>query len=197
MTRLLFVDDHPLYRSGFELALARVMPELAVDLAASAGEALDHLARSDDVDLCLADLRLPDQDGLALLEIVGQSWPSVGRGLLCAEPTAVVARRAAGLGCIACLSKDRDMAGLAAALNTLFQGGAIFDGAVDDPYESLSEKRRAVLALAAAGKQNKEIAFALGITERTVKDHWAKIFARLEVANRAEAVSRAHRLGLI
>jgi DNA-binding NarL/FixJ family response regulator len=61
----------------------------------------------------------------------------------------------------------------------------------------LSEKRRAVLTLAAGGKQNKEIAFALGITERTVKDHWAKIFARLEVANRAEAVSRALRLGLI
>jgi DNA-binding NarL/FixJ family response regulator len=54
-----------------------------------------------------------------------------------------------------------------------------------------------VLAFAARGLSNKEIARQLGITERTVKDHWSCIFEQMDVTNRAEAVSRAHELRLI
>ncbi|MDB5466939.1 MAG: DNA-binding response regulator, partial [Phenylobacterium sp.] len=58
-------------------------------------------------------------------------------------------------------------------------------------------KRLQVLDLAARGGSNKEIARSLGISERTVKDHWQYIFAQLGAANRAEAVSKAHHLRLL
>jgi DNA-binding NarL/FixJ family response regulator len=196
VARLLFVDDHPLYRSGVELTLARTMPDLDVTLASSAEEALARLAEDSNVDLCLADYRLPGQDGLSLLAEVGRQWPTIARGLLCSDPTADLARRAQALGCVACLSKARDMDALLEALANLFHGGAIFDGD-GQPSSQLSDKRRQVLELAAGGKSNKAIARELGVTERTVKDHWARIFERLAVANRAEAISRAHQLRLL
>lgn len=198
MARLLFVDDHPLYRSGVERTLADAMPELDLVLAACADEALASLERCSDVDLCLTDLRLPGEDGLSLLQRVGARWPTVARGLLCGDPTPDVARRAKDLGCVACLSKARDLDALVDALATLFQGGTLFDttpGLIADG--GLSDKRRVVLSLAARGWSNKQIARELGISERTVKDHWAHIFHRLTVGNRAEAVSRAHQMQLI
>lgn len=196
MARLLFVDDHPLYRSGVQLALVSAMADLTIDLAASADEALALLAADPNVDLCLSDYRLPETDGLALLTEIGRRWPTIARGLLCSDATADLARRAAAIGCVACLSKGRDMDGLCAALATLFQGGAVFD-AEGPPASTLSDKRRLVLELAARGASNKMIARELGCTERTVKDHWARIFERLAVANRTEAINRAHELRLL
>lgn len=196
MARLLFVDDHPLYRSGVQLTLARAMPDLMVELKSSSEEALSYLSAEPNVDLCLADFRLGGSDGLSLLDEVGRRWPTIARGLLCSDPTADLSRRARAIGCVACLSKARDMDALVDALANLFQGGAVFDGD-EVPSAALSDKRRQVLELAARGKSNKAIARELGCTERTVKDHWARIFERLAVANRAEAISRAHELRLL
>lgn len=107
------------------------------------------------------------------------------------------AARAKAIGCVACLSKTRDMDALADALALLFQGGSLFDLAEPLGKDLLSQRRQHLLQLAAQGRSNKEIARLMGITERTVKDHWGHIFAQLAVSNRAEAVSRAHQTGLI
>src|SRR5690348_11134622 len=55
MTRVLFVDDHPLYRSGVQRALEEAMPDLVVAVATDHDSALAYLADHDDVDLCLSD----------------------------------------------------------------------------------------------------------------------------------------------
>lgn len=196
MPALLFVDDHPLYGAGVQAALARAMPQLDVTLAADAKAALAHLTAGSQIDLCLVDLRLPGQDGMALVETLAVGWPWIARGLLCSEPTTGLIARARAAGCVACLSKSRGVDDLADALRRLFAGELVFD-ALDRESGCLSEKRRQVLRLAAEGKTNKQIAFDLGISERTVKDHWSYIFAQLSVANRAEAVARAHRLDMI
>lgn len=196
MPRLLFVDDHPLYGAGVQAALSSAWPELSVTLAADADEALRRLTSDASADLCLVDLRLPGQDGLALLETLAAGWPWIARGLLCSEPSPAIAARARAAGCVACLSKTRDMHTLADAVRRLFAGELVFDAVVPESTP-LSDKRRQVLRLAAAGKTNKQIAHDLGITERTVKDHWSYIFAQLGVANRAEAVARAHQREMI
>lgn len=195
---LLFVDDHPLYREGLKRVVEEVLPDARVLVVPSPSTALSSLADEPDVDLFLTDFRLPEQDGLALLEEVGRRYPTAARGLLCADPTAALVDRARGLGCVACLSKDRNMEEIAEALGILFAGGTVFDGAeAGSAQDQLSAKRIEILQLAADGQSNKEIARSLGIAERTVKDHWHYIFDRLQVGNRAEAISRAHRLNLL
>lgn len=199
MYTLLFVDDHPLYREGVRRALSEAMPTLRIVLADGQTSALAVLASDADIDLCLSDFNLPDGDGLSLLGRVAQQHPTVARGLLCGEPDGAMARQARSLGCVACLSKDRDIASLVDALKTLFNGGAVFDV---DPSQAmggptLSDKRKDILRLAAKGLSNKEISQLLGISERTVKDHWAAIFDQMGVSNRTEAVSQALRERLL
>lgn len=196
MARLLFVDDHPLYRAGVRLSLERGLPEFQLNLATSAEEALALLETGLDIDLCLTDLKLPGRDGFWLLAQARQQWPTVARGVLCAEPAAETAKRARALGCMACLSKARDMDALVEAVCLLFAGESVFD-VEGPPGPALSERRRRVLEMAAQGLSNKQIARELGITERTVKDHWSSIFGLLDVTSRVEAVSRAHQLRLL
>lgn len=195
MHTLLFVDDHPLYREGVQRALADAMPELRTVLASDQRSALQVLAMDAEIDLCLADFNLPDGDGLALLRQVRQLHPWVARGLLCAAPDPVMAGQAQAMGCVACLTKGRDIASLGEALRTLFNGGAVFDvrphAGMAAP--NLSEKRKEILRLAAKGLSNKEISSLLGVSERTVKDHWAHIFEQMGVSNRTEAVGQALR----
>lgn len=198
MLSLLFVDDHPLYREGLRLALAVAEPSLHVRVADGEVSALAALATTPEPDLCLVDYRLGAGNGLDLLAKIGTQYPSVARGLLCAQPTPEIVARAQALGCVACLSKDRDAQTLAEALTQLFDGGTIFDvpgaGSVGP---ALTTKRLEILRLAAQGQSNKEIARSLGITERTVKDHWMYIFEQLGVSHRAEAVSLAHRTNML
>lgn len=193
---LLFVDDHPLYRMGFELAMTSAFLDVRIHVAADVPSAIAVLDR-EEIDLCLADYRLPGTNGLAFLEKVGREFPSVGRGLLCSEVLPALADRARSAGLAAFLSKARDMDGLAAAIRTLFDGETVFDDTLTDAPGSLTKKRRHILELASNGHTNKDIARLLAISERTVKDHWANIFVALTVNNRAEAVSEAHRRGLI
>jgi len=196
LPRLLFVDDHPLYGAGVRLTLEAALPELEVLIARTAAEALTLLASGLDVDLCLADLRLERENGFDLLERVRRLWPMVARGILCAEPTAEIARQARALGCIACLSKARDMEGLVGALDALFNGDEVFD-AESERSVGLSERRQMVLAFAARGLSNKEIAARLYLSARTVGNHVAHIFAKTGITHRAQAVQYAYEHGLV
>lgn len=199
MYTLLFVDDHPLYREGVRRALSDAMPELRIVLADCVASALAVLAQDADIDLCLSDFMLPDGDGLMLLGQVAQRYPTVARGLFCGAPDAAMARQAQAIGCVACLSKDRDIGLLGEALKVLFDGGRVFDvaPAPDLGQANLSDKRKEILRLAAKGLSNKEISGLLGISERTVKDHWGYIFDQMGVSNRTEAVSQAMRERLL
>ena len=193
---LLFVDDHPLYREGFRAVVGRSLPGLRLHVALSAEDALDIIAGGLDVDLCLADLRLPGLSGFDLIRQLRGERPDIARALLCADLTPAVAQQARDLGCVACLSKHRGLPEMSEALDAALRGQPVFDA---DPAEGprLTDRRRRVLALAAEGQSNKQIARGLGITERTVKEHWSAIFAHMGVSRRAEAVSRAQRLRVI
>lgn len=199
MSTMLFVDDHPIYRDGLKLTLNETLPDLTILTADGVKSGLSMLDSTPNIDLCLADYRLPDGDGIALIEEARRRHPLIAVGLLCAEPTAIVIARARQAGAIACLSKDRDTEALAVALDLLFAGGEVFD---DKPlpashYATLSIRRRELLMLAADGLLDKQISDRLGITESTVRNHWQHIFTRLQANNRTEAVTKALRLGLI
>lgn len=199
MRSLLFVDDHPIYRDGLVRVLHLALPDLTITPVEGTAAALAHIDRGAEPDLCLTDYRLADGDGLALLVALRQRLPSMAVGILCADPAAWLVQRARAAGAVACLSKDRDAAALAAAIETLFDGGVVFD---DGPRlhpagPPFSLRRREILSMAAEGLLDKQIGDRLGITESTVRNHWQHMFTRLDVSNRTEAVSRAIRLGLI
>jgi DNA-binding NarL/FixJ family response regulator len=199
MRRILFVDDHPIYRDGVRRVLESSGPDVRVFTADGASNAIKLLAGTPEIDLCLTDQRLLDGEGVSLARTIRQLHPSVAVGLLCAEPTLTLASEMRTIGAVACLSKDRDPAALCEAIDVLYNGGSVFDdvAASAAASQSLSLRRREILVFAGQGLLDKQISDKLGITESTVRNHWQHIFTRLNVSNRTEAVTKALRQGLI
>src|SRR5258708_2114757 len=159
MTTMLFVDDHPIYRDGLQRALMSALPGLRIHVTSGYRSALELLAVARDIDFCLADYRLVDGDGVSLIEEVRRNYPHIALGLLCADPLAGIVARVKAAGGVACLSKARDTGALASAIDTIFNGGLVFD---DTPLpaslkHSLSSRRREILKLAGTGQLDKQI----------------------------------------
>lgn len=195
--RLLIVEDHPLYRDGLLALLQRRAPQLQCRTADTGADALRQLRSSADIDLVLADLRLPGTpDGLSLLARVGEEFPTVARVLVSGSDDPhlpAVARRA---GLMGYLPKALDPVLWEWALARILSGEPWFPRDGSAAVEPGPTGRQAlILARLAEGRTNKAIAGELGITERTVKYHLTEIYGRLGVANRAEAVARASTRG--
>lgn len=195
MPTILFVDDHPIYLDAVRRTLEQEILGLTVRTANGHRAALDAMA-CHDIDMCLADYRLPDGDGLSLLLEIKKTQPSVALGLLCADLTPSLATEARAVGAVLCLSKDKTSSELVAAIEIALAGGRLFDFGSEE-NGGLSLRRREILIYASQGLMDKQIGERLGVTESTVRAHWARIFEQLRVANRTEAVTRALRQRLI
>jgi DNA-binding NarL/FixJ family response regulator len=204
MRSILFVDDHPIYREGLVRSLEATLAGTALadtrlHTAATCAAAREQAGALPDLDLCLVDYRLPDGDGVTLMADIRRRAPLTAIGLLCAEPSGVLIQQVRERGGVAVLSKERDTDAIVAAIELLFDGGEVFDDAPRPTGASnvLSLRRREILLRASEGLVDKQIGDRLGITESAVRNHWQHIFARLDVANRTEAVTKAIRMGLI
>ena len=216
MTKILIVDDHPLYREGVMNAL-RGQPLRALVLGASfAGEALRILDDDPTVDLVLVDLRLGKEDGLEGLKQIGARHPPIARMLISGHESPGIVRAAMGAGAQGFLSKSLSIGQVVKAINAVLEGGVSWPAlshtvptaesdAASRPVSpvpaaishGLTLRQLEVLGLLGRGNSNAEIAKDLGISERTAKAHLKAIFNALGVDTRVKAVIRAQELGLL
>ena len=196
---LLLVDDHPLFRDSFVMAMRQLANGADLVAVATREQARELLARqADRFDLVLIDYKLPGVNGLACATELRGQHPEVGFGLISGEDDPQLPQRAREAGLVACLSKAQEMNSLLAALQTLSQGGTAYaevqgTGNTEDTPDDfgLTVRQMDVLRLLASGASNKVIAQTLGISPATVKNHLDAIFDKMGVANRLQAVMLA------
>lgn len=195
--RLLLVEDHPLYRDGLLGLLQRRAPQLQCRVAETGAEALRQLREHPEVDLVLADLKLPGAlDGLALLARIGEEFPTIARVLVSGSEEPHLPAQARRAGLMGYLPKALEPALWELALARILSGEPWFPRDAQAAGDAGPTGRQAVILVRLAeGRTNKAIASELGITERTVKYHLAELYGRLGAANRAEAVARASTRG--
>lgn len=193
---LLYVDANPIYCAGMARVLAAGIPDLRVVTAHDLAGAMAALEGDDDIDVCLAEQRLSDGEGVDLVALVRHRFPKVAIGLLSDDATPVLAALVRARGGISCFSKNRDPRWIIDAVKALLDGSEVFEVQASDAM-LLTERRRAIVKAAAAGHSDKQICAQLDIAESTVRNHWHHIFGRLGAANRTEAVTKAMRLRLI
>ncbi|HET6560710.1 MAG TPA: response regulator transcription factor [Marmoricola sp.] len=211
MTRVLLVDDHPLFLDGLRAALAgaddfEVVGE-AHDVAGALAEA-ERLAP----DLVLMDLNLPDGSGIDATRTLLRSRPEllVLVITMSADDDAVVAAMQAGARGF--VVKGSGRAELLGAVRAVAARGAVFSPAVADrladwfsgrgpapvptAFGRLSARELEVLELMARGYDNRRIARELVLSDKTVRNHVSNVLTKLDAEDRTDAVLRARAAGL-
>jgi DNA-binding NarL/FixJ family response regulator len=192
--RVLVVDDHDVVHWGFRLLLER-QPWVERCVVAPGGKEAMAEARRLKPDVALIDLLLRDESGAELCEELHEELPDTRILLLSGvgSISPAVARRAGASGFV---SKDLGAGDIVKAVRMVALGMEVF-GRDEEQAGPLSGREREVVGLIASGATNREIAQRLYLSPHTVKEHTSAIYRKLGVRNRAEAVKRAQRLGII
>jgi DNA-binding NarL/FixJ family response regulator len=209
--RIVVADDHPLYRRGLAgLLAAQEGWEVVGEEADGVGAVT--AAHTQQPDVVVMDLRMPGLDGIeATRRIVGTS-PHVAVLVLTMhddDGSVFAAMRAGARGY---LLKGADQAEIVRAVAAVAGGEAIFGASVagrileffaaprprgtEVVFPQLTAREHEVLDLIAAGRSNSELAAALVLSPKTIRNHVSNIFAKLQVADRAQAIVLARDAGL-
>ncbi|MFL5805856.1 MAG: response regulator [Roseiflexaceae bacterium] len=204
--RVLVVDDHPVVRQGL-IAILRYEPDIEVVGDAADGEQAVRLILELRPDVVLLDLRLPKLDGVEVMRQVRAQTPQMRFLVLTTYDTDEYIVPALAAGARGYLLKDALPDELARAVRATMQGGASLEPEVaarllermaeGERGDDLSERELDVLRLLVAGASNKAVAAQLNLSENTIKTHISRIFAKLSVQSRAEAVAVALQRGLV
>jgi DNA-binding NarL/FixJ family response regulator len=202
---IVVADDHPVVREGLAAILA-TQPDFSVVGEAADGAALLRLAAELRPAVALVDLAMPELDGAAAIAGLRGVAPETRALVLTAFDSDERIIGAIQAGARGYLLKGAPRAEIFAAVRQVAEGGSLLQPPVaarlvarvarPEP-PALTGRELEVLRLVAQGRANKEVAAALGVTERTVKFHLSAIMGRLGAANRTEAVALAAQHGLI
>ena len=212
-TRVLLADDHTLFRRGIRTILEQMD---GIEVAGEAANGQEAVARAHELvpDAILMDIKMPVISGIEATQQILKENPHIGVILVTMfdDPESVFSAMRAGARRY--VLKEAEPEELRIAIDAACRGEfilcPIIAGRVLDhfktaprvrspgmPYEELTQRELQVLQLAADGLSNKEIGKRLVISEKTVKNHTANIFSKLQVNDRTQAVVHALRRGLI
>ena len=195
------VDDDPSFLTAMERRLTRAGYEVAT--YATAQQLLDNLPTDTEASCLLIDVRLPDLDGPALQQRLGELGSTLPIIFLTAYADTRLVVKALKAGAYDFLTKPVASDDLLHAVGkALRHHQASRDqesrlGGIRDRLAKLTPRERQVFDLVIRGNANKQAARALGTTERTIKAHRQRVMEKMQAEHVAELVSLAERLGLM
>jgi two-component system response regulator NreC len=203
---VVLADDHVVVRHGLRMLLEQNPTTEVVGEAGDADAALEATAAARP-DVLLLDLNMPGRPSLEMLGDLQAAAPGVGVVVLTMEKDPAMARRAVELGARGYVLKQAVEEELVAAIEAVAGGGSHLSPEIEaalrrpeepsGPPDGLTGREAQVLALAALGHTNPEIAEQLGISVRTVESHRTHIQQKTMVSSRPELVRYALDHGLI
>lgn len=213
MIRLIIADDHLIIRQGLRLIL-ETEDDFEIVAEASDGEEALRLCLEHHPDVVLMDLRMPGMDGLTAIEKLHEQQSQVAVVILTTFNEDELMLRGLQAGARGYLLKDTDRNALFDTIRAAARGETLLKPEVMARVLSLAssnmqvpkggpstleltEREQEVLEAVAHGARSKEVAYQLGISERTVKAHLANIYEKLGVDSRAAAISVAMQKGIL
>jgi len=202
--RVLLVDDHEVVRVGIRTLITRD-PGIAV--VAEAGNVKDAVAAVSEhlPQVVLLDIRLPGGSGFDGCRQMLKEHPSVRVMVLSSYADSETVMKAIASGASGYLLKEVDGEGLVKSIKNVAAGGSVLDPNVthlvlgriksgdgsqeNNKLSSLSAQERRVIALVAEGKTNKEIATAMGLSDKTIKNYFSNILDKLGMSRRSQAAA--------
>jgi len=210
IARVLIADDQTLFRSG----LARLLD--GDDRVSVVGEAVDgadavKLALSLKPDVVLMDIKMPNLDGIEATRRIVSENPKIKVLMLTtfeADNHVIQSLKAGASGYVL---KDSQAGAIVSSILAVVAGERVMASAVANRvlemltgattpkefYDGLTAREVEILKMLATGMANKQIAYKLGISEKTVRNHVSNMYEKLDIYDRAQAVLYAVRKGLV
>jgi DNA-binding NarL/FixJ family response regulator len=208
--QVIVADDHPAVRAGVR-ALLEMANDVEVIMEASDGQEVIRGARELQPDVVIMDLRMPGTGGVEATRVIVRDSPHIAVLVLTMVEDSDSVFAALRAGARGYLLKESSAVELRRAVHTVADGGFITSPSVAvritqffaapgleraEAFPSLTDREREVLDLIAQGRNNQFIASRLVLSPKTVRNHISNIFAKLHVADRADAIVRAREAGL-
>ncbi|MEV4006163.1 response regulator transcription factor [Actinomadura sp. NPDC049753] len=209
MTRVLIADDQTLVRGGFRMILSRS----GIEVVGEAADGLEAVAAARRLrpDVVLMDIRMPGMDGLEATRRVLADDPACRVLILTTFDLDRYVYSALAAGASGFLLKDVTPEHLVASVKLVETGDALLAPSITrrlverfarpapkpQGLDVLTPREKEVLRLVGGGLSNTELAAHLHLSEATVKTHVTRIFAKLGLRDRAQAVVVAYETGLV
>ena len=206
--RVVIADDHPFFRDGVRRGLAQDGRFVVVGEADDGNEALE-LIRREEPDVALVDHQMPGLDGLGVVRAVHRDGLRTRVLVLSAFTEGSVVFEALQAGAAGYLSKEARRGEIIDAVLKAARGESVVPESVaggladeirmraESTGPALSARERQVLQGFARGQSIPQVARELVIGVSTVKTHTQRLYEKLGVSDRAAAVARAMRIGLL
>lgn len=192
------VDDHPMMRDAIALMLRRLQPAAGIVEIDRLDKLAGAVERNGAADLICLDLNLPDTKGCAGVQAARREHPEVPIAVYSALPAADMEALCLSAGADIYIEKASDAAGLIRGLKSVLKTGEDKDVASSAEPESgtrLTPRQVQLVQLIAEGLGNREMAERLAISEDTVKVHMWRLYRRIGVNSRTQALHYARTNG--
>ncbi len=195
--RIVVADDHPLVRAGIREIL-QAEPDLQLVGEATDGHEAQRICTEVEADILLLDLSMPGPPAPETIHYLRQQCPQLKPVVLTGYDDQVHVRTVLSSGVEGYILKEEATTSVVQAIRAVYGGAAWFSGGILEKLvqggskqggtDSLTEREREVLKAIAQGWDNTRIAADLYLAEQTVRNYTSRLYSKLGVASRAEAI---------
>ncbi|HKW07675.1 MAG TPA: response regulator transcription factor [Candidatus Dormibacteraeota bacterium] len=210
VARVLVVDDQTLFRTGLTSLLSE---DSRVDVVGQAVDGADAVKQATRLkpDVILMDIKMPNLDGIEATRQIVEAVPGIKVLILTTFETDSQVIQALKAGASGYVLKDSSAAAIVSSIVAVMSGERVMASAVANRvlemltgtatpkefYDGLTNREIEILKLLANGMANKQIAFRLKISEKTVRNHVSNMYEKLGIYDRSQAVLYAVKKGLV
>jgi DNA-binding NarL/FixJ family response regulator len=208
--RVLVVDDQTLFRTGLASLLSE---DTSVDVVGQAVDGADAVKQATRLkpDVVLMDIKMPNVDGIEATRQIVQAIPGIKVLILTTFETDSQVIQALKAGASGYVLKDSSASAIISSIIAVMAGERVMASAVANRvlemltgtatpkefYDGLTNREIEILKLLANGMANKQIAYRLKISEKTVRNHVSNMYEKLGIYDRSQAVLYAVKKGLV
>ena len=192
------IDDHPLMRDALTMLVHRVKPGLKIVPVPKLNVIESTVEKNGPAELFCLDLQLPDTLGISGVQVLKAKYPDVPLAVITSSSANEFEDRCMEAGAEAFIEKSNSPAQIIAGLRTLLvsdEDAATEDAATPSGPTKLSKRQKQLILMLDQGLSNRDIAEKLDISEHTVKVHFWRLFRRLGVNSRTQALHFARTNG--